>query len=303
MRLGSNERRHVYWLLALELGSVNMDIPIEYRRVKPGDEDSVHKFISDVFNQFVAPEFSQEGIDEFMTYVQPDALAGHLKTDHFGIIASSGSDIIGVIVVRQHSHVALFFVDARYQRSGIGRKLLSKALEICDRHGGKPSKLTVNASPNSKSAYEKFNFEATDTEQCLLFFGDLHNRDVVDQVTQHTLFVFGLGGRSIPYATKIFCQAKHLSPLGGRNDQALLVLKLGKGLPCLLHFEQRVIPLTFQIGGDETIRRIHFLVAALSELRLVLRSFHPHVPLFAGRLIALLDFPQRLGGNLDLMRL
>ena len=144
-----------------------MDIPIEYRRMKPGDEDSVHNFISGVFNQFVAPEFSQEGVDEFMKYVQPDALAGHLKADHFGIIANSASDIIGVIVVRNHNHVALFFVDARYQRSGIGRKLLSKALEICDSHEAKPSNLTVNASPNSKTAYERLNFKATDTEQCV----------------------------------------------------------------------------------------------------------------------------------------
>ena len=134
--------------------------------MKPGDEDPVHSFISGVFKQFVAPEFSQEGIDEFMNYIQPDALAGHLKTDHFGITAYSGADIIGVIVIRNHSHVALFFVDSRYQRGGIGRKLLSKALAICDRHEGKPSELTVNASPNSKSAYERLNFEATDTEQC-----------------------------------------------------------------------------------------------------------------------------------------
>ena len=144
-----------------------MNIPIEYRSVTPGDEDSVHNFISNVFNQLVAPEYSQEGVDEFLRYIQPEALAEHLKTDHFGIMANSGSDIIGVIVIRNHSHVALFFVDARYQRSGIGRKLLSKALEICDRHEGKPSKLTVNASPNSKSAYEKLHFEATDAEQCV----------------------------------------------------------------------------------------------------------------------------------------
>ena len=135
--------------------------------MKPGDEDPVYSFISGVFNQLVAPEFSQEGIDEFMTYIQPESLAGHIKTDHFGIIANSGPDIIGVIVIRNYSHVALFFVDARYQRSGIGRELLRKALEICARHEGKPSNLTVNASPNSKSAYERLNFEATDAEQCV----------------------------------------------------------------------------------------------------------------------------------------
>lgn len=144
-----------------------MDIPIEYRRMRSGDQGPVHNFISGVFKQFVAPEYSQEGVDEFMQYVQPDALAGHLNTDHFGILANSESDIIGVIVIRNYCHVALFFVGARYQRSGIGRELLRQALEICDRHEGKPSELTVNASPNSKTAYERLHFEATDTEQCV----------------------------------------------------------------------------------------------------------------------------------------
>ena len=86
--MGGHRRHTDYWLPAFELESVIMDIPIEYRRMKSVDEDPVYNFISGVFNQFVAPEYSQEGVDEFMKYVQPEALAGHLKTDHFGIIAN-----------------------------------------------------------------------------------------------------------------------------------------------------------------------------------------------------------------------
>ena len=85
-----------------------MDIPIEYRRMERGDEKQVFTFIEEVFNQFVAPEFTQEGIEEFMKYIQPDALVNHLKSNHFGILASVGSEIIGVIVLRDYNHVALF---------------------------------------------------------------------------------------------------------------------------------------------------------------------------------------------------
>ena len=135
--------------------------------MEQGDENQVFTFIADVFNQFVAPEFSQVGIEEFMKYIQPDALINHLKSNHFGLIAALRSKIIGVIVVRNYNHIALFFVDSRYQRMGIGRELFHKALKICDRREEKASQVTVNASPNSINAYKKLNFEPTDREQCV----------------------------------------------------------------------------------------------------------------------------------------
>ncbi len=144
-----------------------MGIPIIYRRMKQGDKEQVFSLIKGVFNQFVAPEFSQEGIDEFMKYIQPVALDSHLKVNHFALIAGLGSEIIGVIVLRDYNHVALFFVDHRYQRKGIGRELLYKALEVCNRREVNTSKITVNASPNSIDAYKKLNFEPTDKEQCV----------------------------------------------------------------------------------------------------------------------------------------
>ena len=144
-----------------------MDIPIEYRRMKHGDESYVFNFILGVFNQFVAPQFSQEGIDEFMKYIQPDTLANHLKSNNFGLIVAFKSEIIGAIVVRNYNHVALFFVDSRYQRKGIGRELFRKALEICNNQEIRPSQVTVNASPNSVNAYKKLHFEAIDAERCV----------------------------------------------------------------------------------------------------------------------------------------
>jgi hypothetical protein len=78
--------------------------------MKQGEEEQVFTFIKGVFNQFVAPEFSQEGIEEFMKYIQPDALVSHLKINHFALTAALGFEIIGVIVLRDYNHVALFLL-------------------------------------------------------------------------------------------------------------------------------------------------------------------------------------------------
>jgi GNAT superfamily N-acetyltransferase len=70
-------------------------------------------------------------------------------------------------MVRDHKHVALFFVDSEHQRRGIGRELFRKALEHCSRHDFSTSQITVNASPNSVNAYKNLNFKPTSKEQCI----------------------------------------------------------------------------------------------------------------------------------------
>ncbi len=135
--------------------------------MKRGEEGLVFAFVSGVFNEFVAPEYSHEGIEEFMEYIQPDELASRAQKNHFSLIAELGSEIVGVIEVRNYSHVALLFVDSRFQRRGVGTELLRKALEICRRSESNLSQVSVNASPNSITAYERMGFTPTDVDQCV----------------------------------------------------------------------------------------------------------------------------------------
>lgn len=144
-----------------------MDGPIVYKEMKRGEEGLVFAFVSGVFNEFIAPEYSQEGVEEFMKYIQPDKLASRAQGNHFSLIAELGSEIVGVIEIRNYSHVALLFVDSRFQRRGVGRELLRKALEICRRNDSSLSQLSVHASPNSITAYERMGFKPTDVEQCV----------------------------------------------------------------------------------------------------------------------------------------
>ncbi len=144
-----------------------MDSQIKYRIMKRGDEARVSDFVSAVFNEYVAPGFSQDGIDEFMKYIRPDAIETQLKQNHFAFIATLGMEIIGIIEVRDNNHISLFFVDGRFQRKGIGKKLLQKAVELCGINDLTFSKITVNASPNSITAYKTLGFVPTDVEQCI----------------------------------------------------------------------------------------------------------------------------------------
>lgn len=144
-----------------------MEHPIKYRKIKKSDVNQLSTFIEGVFKLFVAPEFSKEGIDEFMKYIKPDALINHFEKNHFGLLASVGTIIIGTIVVRDFNHIALFFVDAPHQRMGVGRELFRRAWELCCINDGSNTQITVNSSPNSVNAYKNLKFEPTDKEQCV----------------------------------------------------------------------------------------------------------------------------------------
>ena len=110
-----------------------------------------------VFLEFEAPEYSNEGIEEFKRSLQNPAYINNLCI----YTAIEQEEIIGMLATRNKgSHIALLFVDGRWQRKGIGRKLVEFALEDCD-----SSVLTVNSAPFAHEFYKKVGFEDTDVEQ------------------------------------------------------------------------------------------------------------------------------------------
>ena len=70
--------------------------------------------------------------------------------------------MLGLIATKDKSHIALFFVDGKHHRKGIGRKLFEKVLEENDKNY-----FTVNSSPYAKEVYEHLGFECTDDLQCI----------------------------------------------------------------------------------------------------------------------------------------
>jgi len=68
------------------------------------------------------------------------------------------NNILGMIEVRNHNHVCLFFVDKKYLNIGIGKKLFNEILRIVK---GKTEYIEVNASPFAEIIYSKLGFKKT----------------------------------------------------------------------------------------------------------------------------------------------
>lgn len=108
----------------------------------------------EVFCRFEAPEYSEEGVAEFRSFLNNEEEIG--KLDFYGAF-DKVSDIVGVLAMRKPSHISLFFVKSEYHRQGIGRQLFEKMLSDYQLQG--IGMFTVNSSPYAVEVYRKLGFE------------------------------------------------------------------------------------------------------------------------------------------------
>jgi GNAT superfamily N-acetyltransferase len=142
-----------------------MEEGLKYRLMKSGEETEVYDLVVRVFNEFIAPHYSREGIEEFLKYARPELLLCRSEMNHFVVLGTTQGRMVGMIEVRETNHVSMFFVDKPCQKRGVGKELLREALRICLKKKPHLSKVTVNASPNSVTIYKKLGFRQERLEQ------------------------------------------------------------------------------------------------------------------------------------------
>lgn len=131
---------------------------MKIRQILEKDREKALELVWNVFVQYESPDYSKEGIEAFYQSVI-------VNEDYINNIVMYGAfeenEIKGVIATRNSgNHIALFFVDGRYHKQGIGKSLFQKVLaESTD------DEITVNSSPYAVEVYRHLGFGETDTEQ------------------------------------------------------------------------------------------------------------------------------------------
>ena len=106
-----------------------------------------------VFLEYEAPDYTQQGVDEFCKTIHDEGFLAALSFKG----AFINGELVGVIATRSAGrHIALFFVDGKFHRRGIGRQLLQSV---------QAEKMTVNSSPYAVPIYIKLGFCPTAPEQ------------------------------------------------------------------------------------------------------------------------------------------
>ena len=142
------------------------------RQTKPGEEVPVCNLVARSFNEFIAPEFSEEGIEEFFKYANPREFKKRSESGYFSMIAESESTIVGVIEINNSRHISMLFVEKDHHKKGIAKNLIKNSFEELRAEKKQIDAITVNSSRYAVPFYEKLGFLQYEEEKTI--YGVIH---------------------------------------------------------------------------------------------------------------------------------
>lgn len=130
---------------------------MQYRELTEKEIQQAQKLAWNVFSKYEAPEYSEQGIQEFHKTIHDHQYLSTLQW--YG--AFTEDSLAGIIALRNKGkHIALYFVEEKHQKKGVGKKLFNLALEC-----SQEETITVNSSPYAVPVYQHLGFHATEKEQ------------------------------------------------------------------------------------------------------------------------------------------
>jgi predicted GNAT family N-acyltransferase len=136
---------------------------LNIRFMSDGEEYGVCALVARVFGEYVAGDFSTEGVEEVSKYAEPNAMAERIRKGNKVLLAEEDGQVLGMLELKRPDHIAMLFVDDRGR--GLGRALVERALQLCREGTAGLETVTVHASLYAVPIYRKLGFEAEGPER------------------------------------------------------------------------------------------------------------------------------------------
>ncbi len=130
---------------------------MEIIKLQKNDITNALDLVWRVFQEFEAPDYSKQGIEEFRKFISYNSIIEQYDSAELKL------DLTGVIATRGINHICMMFVHKEYHRQGIARSLFQTVEERCKSEDN-ISKITVNSSPYAIEVYHRFGFLDTNEE-------------------------------------------------------------------------------------------------------------------------------------------
>lgn len=118
-----------------------------------------------VFMRFEANDYTPEGIESFQDFITDSVLYRMFIMGAYQLFgAYDNGRMIGMISLRNETHISLLFVDERYHRRGVGRRLIQYVSDYVRNEEGHRF-VTVNAAPYAVEFYHRVGFVDTNVKQ------------------------------------------------------------------------------------------------------------------------------------------
>lgn len=134
------------------------EFPYEIRFVTQDEWEDAMELAWKTFLEFEGDVYPPEGVRSFEDFITDSALKRMFIMGTYQMLgAFLNGKIVGMISLRNKTHISLLFVDGGFHRRGIGRALISALSGYVKDEIGQ-DKLTVNSSPYGVDFYHRLGF-------------------------------------------------------------------------------------------------------------------------------------------------
>jgi ribosomal protein S18 acetylase RimI-like enzyme len=129
----------------------------EIRKAELSNAEEIGELIAMLAQEFITHEFTPDAERQFLASNDRESVKEFMKSGFSYHVAVDGGRIVGVVGVKNNSHLYHLFIDIPYQGMGLARQLWQAAMDDCI-SSGNLGIFTVNSSNNAVGVYEKFGF-------------------------------------------------------------------------------------------------------------------------------------------------
>ncbi|MEI2454964.1 GNAT family N-acetyltransferase [Lysobacter firmicutimachus] len=129
------------------------------------DAEAISALVLASAQHWIFPLCDVDGRAVLAASMGTEATRERLLAGHAYLVAETEGRIVGVAALRLPAHLYNLFVDDRFQRRGIARRLWSGLRAHPLLKDAWPAQITVNASRHSVGVYLRLGFEAQGEEQ------------------------------------------------------------------------------------------------------------------------------------------
>ncbi|MDZ7937635.1 MAG: GNAT family N-acetyltransferase [Rhodoferax sp.] len=136
---------------------------LHIRPAQADDAQAISQLLQGQAHHFLLDP-SQAATSPFLQTVSPAAITGYIASDFFDYcVGEIHGQLVGVVAVRDGSHLFHLFVGTAFQRRGYAAYLWAHARQAAIAKGNTEG-FTVNSTPFALPVYQRFGFVATGPE-------------------------------------------------------------------------------------------------------------------------------------------
>ena len=141
------------------------DNNLEVKNLSPEYAEEYCSLIKEVYDEFVAPDYPEEGNRHFYTFVTEESVLKRMDAGALTLYAMLGDEMAGVCAFRDGTHMSTLFVKKKYHRQGVARKLFDAARDILSEQYPEADSISVFSSPYAQEVYKRLGFSPTAGKQ------------------------------------------------------------------------------------------------------------------------------------------